>query len=139
RIADAGTATTPSDWPDPLAAGAERPASHLRASCLNGRGFASQQHLGQAVRVGGQSERLGRLLVEVAGPKPSAARNMGEARERLHDRQQAWIVQLEAWRAPPAGGDARLAQACQLPAIDVGLEHVLLDGEVAIIYAAHDA
>src|SRR5216683_7689124 len=62
---------------------------------------------------------------------------MREASKRLHYGQEAWVVELEAWCSASTGGDRGLAQACQLPTIDVRLEHVLLNGQVAVVDPAH--
>src|SRR5713101_2406188 len=93
--------------------------------------------LTQAVRVGGHAEGFRGSLVQIAGAKTTAACEMDEAGQRLHDGQQARIVQLQAWCPTSARGDGGLPQACQLATIDIGLQHVLLDSQVAIVDAAH--
>jgi hypothetical protein len=39
RVADAGTETTPGDWPDPLSAGAEWAPPRVRPRCLSTAGL----------------------------------------------------------------------------------------------------
>src|SRR5215831_18493289 len=52
--------------------------------------------LAQTIRGRGQAESFGGPLMQIACPETSAAAEMGEARERLHDGQQAGIVELRA-------------------------------------------
>src|SRR5207253_5396233 len=59
--------------------------------------------------------------------------------KRLHNGQQPWVVELEAWCSTSTWGDRGLAHACQLPTIDVRLEHVLLNSQVAVVDPAHDS
>ena len=75
--------------------------------------------------------------MQIAGSKTTAACEMDETGQGLHDGQQARIVQLHAWCPTSAWGDGGLPQLRQLATIDIGLQHVLLDSEVAIVDAAH--
>jgi hypothetical protein len=67
--------------------------------------------LTRTIRSGGEAQGLGRTLVQVTRAKTPAATEMDEASQRLHDRQQAWVVQFQA-RCPTGtvkltGGAAR--------------------------------
>src|SRR5262249_38801335 len=95
--------------------------------------------LAQAVDGSVRAESFRGLLMKITGAKATATCEMDETGERLHDGQQACIVQLQARGSVAAWGDCRLAQPRQLATVDVGFEHVLLDGEVAIVDAMHHA
>ena len=58
---------------------------------------------------------------------------MTEAHEGMHERELARIVELEAGGALSSGGDRRLRQSLQLPAINEGFEDILLDIEVVVV------
>src|SRR5207253_1781610 len=67
--------------------------------------------LTQAIRGGGHAKGVGGALMQVTRPETPAAAQMNEARERLHDREQAWVVELQARCATSARGDRWLPQA----------------------------
>ena len=67
--------------------------------------------LTQTIRRGGEAKGLGGALVQVTCPETSATAEMDEACERLHDGQQAGIVELQAGCPASTRGDGRLPQA----------------------------
>jgi len=67
--------------------------------------------LSQAIRGGGHAEGIGGSLMQVTCTETPAAAQMDEAGQRLHDRQQAWVVELQAGCPTSARGDRWLPQA----------------------------
>ncbi len=59
--------------------------------------------------------------------------DMTEAHKGVHKRELPRIVELQAGCAFSSGGDRRLRQLLQLPAINEGLKDILLDIEVVIV------
>ena len=64
--------------------------------------------------------------VEVGGGE-GAGRQVGEPDDGVHDSQLAGVIQLDARHPLADGGDRGLREIAGVPAIDEGLQDVLLD------------
>jgi len=65
-------------------------------------------------------EGRGGSRVQLRGRKRALSRDVGEADQRMHHRQLARVVQLQAGNAFAGGEDGRLAKGSELPPIDEG-------------------
>ncbi len=58
---------------------------------------------------------------------------MTEAHQSVHERELPGIIELETGNAFSRGGDCRLRQLPQLPAVDEGFDDVLLHVEIVVV------
>jgi hypothetical protein len=88
---------------------------------------------GEGVAIGGRAEGVANARVEVVCREAVGGGDMTEAHERVHERELPRVIELEAGSALSGGGDRRVRQLSQLPAIDEGFQDVLLHVEVVVV------
>lgn len=80
----------------------------------------------------GHPQSIQSRVVKIGRGEPATGGDVGKADQGMHDRQLSRVIQLETGDPPSTGEHGRLGQFPQLPAIDKGLQDVLLDGVVVV-------
>src|SRR5271157_6227653 len=87
----------------------------------------------EGVAIGAGAEGVDGSGVEFGSREAVAGGDVTEAHESVHEGESPRIVELEAGNALSGGGDCRLRQLSQLPAIKERFDDVLLDGQVIVV------
>jgi hypothetical protein len=81
----------------------------------------------------GRAQGGGHVRMDFAGAEGAGRCDLSEAHQGMHYGQLPGIVELEAGNTFAGRGMRRFGEILELPAIDEGLEDILLDVEVVVV------
>jgi hypothetical protein len=87
---------------------------------------------GQAVRLGGGTERGDGMRVDFRGAEGPRCRDLSETDQGVHQGELSGIVELEAGDAFAGRGQGGFGKVSELPAIDKGFEDIVLNVQVIV-------
>ena len=88
---------------------------------------------GKRIAVGGASERLDDVRVDIRSGEAIAGSDVREAHEGMHQGELAGVIKPQSWNAFPCRTNGRFGEPSEFAAIDEGLEDILLHVEIIIV------